>query len=76
VIEMNMREQQVPEVADLEPALVKTGAKGVHRARRAAIEQREAVVGVDEVRGKSALATEVLEVDGASWHGRTIGARS
>jgi hypothetical protein len=65
MVEVDVREEQVPEVAQLEPALGETGLEGVDRRRGPAVVQCEPVVGVDEVRADDALVAEVPEVDRA-----------
>jgi pimeloyl-ACP methyl ester carboxylesterase len=63
VVEMDVREEQVAEVGHLEAVLAQARVQVVERARRAAVEQRGAVVGLDQVRGDLALLEEV-QVEG------------
>ena len=49
-------------------ALREAGLQRLDRRRRPAVEERRAVVGVEEVRGDRALVAQVAEVD-QLWHG-------
>ena len=49
VVEVDVREEKVPDVAELEPALAEAGLQVLDAGRRAAVEERGAVVRLDEV---------------------------
>ena len=53
----------MPDVAEREAALCEAGFQCLDRRRRPAVEERRAVVGVEQVRGDRALVAHVVEVD-------------
>src|SRR3954452_16573414 len=63
VVEMDVREQQVADVREPQPALGETLLERLTRRRRPAVEQREAVVGLDEVDADRSLATGEVQID-------------
>ena len=68
VVEVDVREQQVPDVLEGQPALGEAGLQRADRRRRPAVEQREAVVGLDDVDADDAVEAEVHEVDRLEAH--------
>jgi len=68
VIEVDVREQQVPEVADLDASLREALAEDGQAARRAAVVEREAVVRLDEVGADAPGVAAVQEVEGLVRH--------
>jgi hypothetical protein len=63
VVEVDVAEQQVTDVGESESALGQFAFERGDVARRAAIEEREAVVGLEQIAADDALAVEVVEVD-------------
>ena len=63
VVEVDVAEQQVADVAEREPAPCEARLQRVDRRRRPAVEERRAVVGVEQIRGDGALVAEVVEID-------------
>ncbi len=70
VVEMDVREEQVLQVADLRAAGAERVAERREAARRAAVEERQPVVRLDEVRGDSAGVPAVQEVERLVRHPR------
>ena len=68
VVEVDVREEQVTDVAELEPPCAERVPQGRHAARRAAVEQRRAVVGVEQVRPDPAAVAEVQQVERRVCH--------
>jgi hypothetical protein len=63
VVEMDVREQQVPQVAELDAAPAERLVECGEAARGPAVEERQAVVRLDEVRSDAALVAAVQEVE-------------
>ena len=63
VVEVNVRKQQVPEVAQLEPVLAQALLQLGHAAGRAAVEERGAFPCLDQVAPDHPLAPEVAQVE-------------
>jgi hypothetical protein len=68
VVEVDVREEQVAEVAELEPARPERVPERRHAGRRSAVEQRGAVVGVDQVRPDPPAVAEVEKVERGVCH--------
>src|SRR5215213_3051445 len=64
MVEVDVREQQVPQIAQLEPALREPRVQLGGARRRPTVLQREAVVGLEQVRADHALTPEVAQVEG------------
>jgi hypothetical protein len=60
---MDVAQQEVPEVGERDPAAFESAFECRDAARGPAVEQREAVVGLDEVAADDALGAAVKEVD-------------
>src|SRR5438093_712884 len=70
VVEMDMAEQDVAEVAERKPVVFETALQRVHATRRAAVEQRRPFLGLDDVHADHALDAAVEEIDRAvNGHG-------
>jgi len=63
VVEMDVAEEQVVDVGEREPAPREASLQCRDGGGRAAVEEREAVVGLDQVAADDALGAEVVEVD-------------
>ena len=63
VVEVDVREQQVPDVGQLEVELAQALLEARQRRRRPAVEERGAVVGLDEVDADRALEAEEVQVE-------------
>ncbi len=63
MVEMDVREQQVPNVAKPEPVRGKAVFERGYRRGRAAIEERRPVVGVDEVDADRVSCAAEVKVD-------------
>ena len=63
VVEVDVREQQVPHVCELHAVLAQAGLERWERRRRPAVEHREPVARLDEVRADHALDALVVQVD-------------
>ena len=63
VVQVDVRQEQVPDVGEREPALRQAGLQRVEAGRRPAVEERQAVVGLDEVDADDTLGL-VVQVDG------------
>ena len=63
VVEVDVREQQVADVGELEAALGEACLQLGHAGRRAAVLQREAVLGLEQVRADHPLVAEVAQVE-------------
>ena len=63
VVEVDVREQQVPDVAQLEPALGQARLQRGNAGGGAAVVERETVVRLEQVAADHPLAAEVQEVD-------------
>ena len=70
VIEVDVREEEVLQVADLRAARAERVAKRREAARRTAVEEREPVVRLDEVRGDPVGVPAVQEVERLVRHRR------
>jgi hypothetical protein len=70
VIEMDMRKQQMADIAELDPACAESVAERENARRGAAVEEGEAVVGLDEVHADPAGVAEVEEVERLVCHAR------
>ena len=68
VVEVDVREEQVLHVAELDAARRERVAQRGKAARRAAVEERETVLRLDEVGGDAARVTAVEEVEGLVRH--------
>ena len=68
VVEVDVGEEEVPEVAELHSAGAERVAERGQAARRAAVEERQAVVGLDEIRGDAARVAAVEEVERLGRH--------
>jgi len=62
MVEVDVREQQVPQVRELEPAVGQSGLQRSDGGGRPAVEERNAVVGLHEVHADDTLV-QVEEVD-------------
>ena len=69
VVEVDVREQQVAQIGDGEPALVQDGPERVDVRGRPAVEQRRPVVGLEQVAADHALVPEVKQVERLDGHG-------
>ena len=63
VVEMDVAEQQMAHVGELHAVLLEAALQRGDRRRRAAVEERRAVVGVEQVAPDRALAARVVKVD-------------
>jgi len=63
MVEVDVRQEQVPHVGELEPVCAKAGAKRLDGGGRPAVEERRPVGGLDHVDADHALVAEVPEVD-------------
>jgi hypothetical protein len=72
VVEVDVREQQVPQVAHLGASLRQAVAERGQAARRPAVVQRETVVRLDEVGADTAGITAVQEVERLVRHAETV----
>jgi hypothetical protein len=63
VVEMDMAEQQMAQVGELDAALLEPSLERWDAARRPAVEEREPVVGLDEIGADYALGASMVEVD-------------
>ena len=72
VIEVDVREQQVADVTQLEATLREAGPERRDAARRAAVEERRAVVRVEQVAGDDARRL-MVEVDRRRGHATILG---
>ncbi len=63
VVEVDVGEEEVPDLADLVTALGKPGSQRRESGRRAAVVQGETVVGLDEIAADAAAVALVQEVD-------------
>ena len=63
VVEVDVGEEEMPDLAELVPALGETRPQRRQCGRRAAVEQGEAVVGLDEVAADVPSVALVQEVD-------------
>ena len=63
VIEVDMREEQVPDVPQLEPLLVQSVLQGADVRGRSAVEERRTVDRLEEVRRDHPLGSLMVEVD-------------
>ena len=70
VIEMDVRKQQMADIAELDPACAERVAERGNARRRAAVEKGEAVVGLDEVHADPSGVAEVEEVERLVCHAR------
>ena len=68
MVEVDVREQQVPDLLQLESARGKSGLECVDRRRGAAVEEPEPVVGLDDVDADDAVDAQVHEVDRLEGH--------
>ncbi len=68
VVEMDVGEQQMLHVAELDATGAERFVERGQAARRAAVEEREAVVGLDEVRGDAARVAAVEKVERVGRH--------
>jgi hypothetical protein len=59
VVEVDVREQQVPQVAELEPALGQARLQLLDAGRGPAVEERGAVCGFEQVGADHALTPEM-----------------
>ena len=64
VVEVDVREQQVPDVVEVEPTVGEPRLERRERRRRPDVEQGRAVVRLERVRGDAALDPGVQQVDG------------
>jgi hypothetical protein len=63
VVQVDVAEQEVPDVGQREPAGREPPFEGSDVGRRAAVEQREAVVRLEQVATDDPLGAEVVEID-------------
>ncbi len=70
VVEVDVREQEMPDVAELHPTAAQLLAEDGNAARGPAVEQREPVVGLEEVGADPAWIAEVQEVHRLRCHAR------
>ena len=63
VVEVDVREQQMPDLAELEPALREARLQRRYAGRRPAVEERRPVVRLDEVAADVPREALVEEVD-------------
>ncbi len=70
VVEVDVREEQVPQIVELDAACPECVVQRGKAARRAAVEEREAVVGLDEVCGDTAGIAAMQEVEWIVRHAR------
>ena len=75
VVEVDVRKQQVADIAEVEPARAERVAKRGNARRGAAVEEGEAVVRLDEVHADPAGVAEVEEIERRrrSCRGRYLG---
>ena len=62
VVEVDVREQQVPDVGELEPLLREAGLQLGDAGRGAAVLEREPVLGLQEIDADHTLVAEVMQV--------------
>lgn len=65
VIEVDVAQEQVPNVGQPEPVAFEAALQGRDTRRRPAVEQRRPLLRVEEVRPDDALCATVIEVDQA-----------
>jgi hypothetical protein len=70
MVEMDVREEKMPHVAELDAARAEGIVERRHAARRAAVEQREAIVRLEEIGADAARVAEVEEVERLTCHAR------
>ena len=63
VVEVDVAEQEVADVGESQPLLREPGLQGLDRRGGAAVEEREAVVGVEEIRADRPLVALMQEVE-------------
>jgi hypothetical protein len=63
VVEVDVREEQVADVAELEPALAQPLLQRRDAGGRPAVEERETVLGLQQIGADDTLAAEVEEVE-------------
>ncbi len=63
VVEVDVAQQQVPDVGELQPARGQPGLQRLDRRARAAVEQRRPVVRLEEVRRDRPLRAVMVQVD-------------
>jgi hypothetical protein len=63
VVEVDVGEQEVPDVAELVPALRQSGLERAEAARGPAVEEREPVLGLEQIDPDRARVAAVEEVD-------------
>jgi hypothetical protein len=63
VVEVDVAQEQVPEVAQRPPALRQALLERGDGGRRAAVEEREPVLRVEQVAADDALGAEMVEID-------------
>ncbi len=68
VVEVDVGEEEVSEVADLHSAGAQRAAQRGQAARRAAVEERQAVVGLHEICGDATQIAAVEEVERLGRH--------
>jgi uncharacterized protein YbjQ (UPF0145 family) len=68
MVEMDVREEEMPEVFELEPALREAAHQFGETDGRAAVEDRRALSGVEQVDADHALGRLVAEIDGFWSH--------
>jgi hypothetical protein len=72
VVEVDVGQQQMAHVPELHAARAERIVQGGHAARRAAVEEREAVVGLHEVRGDAARVAAMQQVERLVRHEQTV----
>jgi hypothetical protein len=68
VVEVDVAQQEVPDVGEPEPAVGEARLERVDCRRGSAVEERRPVVGVQEVARDDVLAAEVVQVDRLRRH--------
>ena len=63
VVEVDVAEQEMPHVRELHAVLVEAVLQRSDRRRRAAVEERRAVVAVEQVRRNGALVALMVKID-------------
>jgi hypothetical protein len=63
VVEVDVAQEQVPEVAQRQPPLRQAVLERGDGGRRAAVEEREPVLRVEQVAADDALGAEMVEID-------------
>jgi hypothetical protein len=66
VVEMDVAEKQMAQVCELHAALLEPSLERRDAARGAAVEERETVVGLEEIGADHALGASMVEVDQVS----------